>query len=159
MCDELLDENRTRGLLTSDRYPGRELRSAAVTGAVSAVAGIAGLRDRVTALVRLWARTRKKCVIEGRDIGTAIFPAAPVKFYLTATPEVRATRRVAQERRDTYEQVPADVIRRDRADMTRSASPLEPAADAVTIDTTSLTLRQVVKRMIAVCRSRGVTVP
>lgn len=156
VCDELIEESHTTSLLTADRYVADDLRSTPVNVAVSAVAKIAELRQRVTQLVRLWAKSHVKCVVEGRDIGTVIFPTASVKFYLTANPEVRAARRVRQERTGTYEHVLQDVIRRDEADMSRSTSPLVPADDAITIDTTELTLEQVVDRMTSVCRSRGV---
>lgn len=159
LCDDLIEESRTSGLLTAGRYTSQDLRSSAVNVAVSAVSGIAELRRRVTELVRIWAGGHTRCVVEGRDIGTVVFPSAPVKFYLTAAPEVRADRRVAQEGASSYEEVLEDVIRRDRADMSRAASPLVPADDAVTIDTTELSLAQVVERMASVCRSRGVAIP
>jgi cytidylate kinase len=155
LCDELIEQSRSASLLTSERYGSEELRSAAVNVTVSAVARIAELRQRVTQLVRLWAESHAKCVVEGRDIGTVIFPVASVKFYLTASPEVRAARRVRQERSGTYEDVLRDVRRRDEADMFRLASPLTPAGDAITIDTTELTLGQVVGRMASECQSRG----
>lgn len=158
LCDELIIESRTTSLLTSDRYASDKLRQTSVNIAVSAVAKIADVRQRVTSLIRLWATTQARCVIEGRDIGTAIFPAAPVKFYLTATPEVRAMRRVRQENADSYENVLKDVIRRDDADMTRAASPLVAAEDAITIDTSDLTLEQVVGRMTSACRRQGLEI-
>lgn len=155
LCDELIVESRSAELLTSERYASDKLRAAPVNVAVSAVAKIADVRRRVTSLIRLWAETQTRCVIEGRDIGTAIFPKAPLKFFLTATPEVRALRRVRQEHADTYENVLKDVIRRDEADMSRAASPLVAAEDAIRIDTSELTLDQVVGRMSSACRKRG----
>lgn len=156
LCDELIEKSRTVSLLTSDRYDTADLRSAPVNVAVSTVAKIAELRQRVTQLVRLWAESHAQCVVEGRDIGTVVFPTAAVKFYLTASPEVRAARRVRQERSGTYKDVLRDVLRRDEADMSRTASPLMPADDAITIDTTEITLDQVVGRMTLACRARGV---
>jgi cytidylate kinase len=158
LCDELIRESRAAGLLTSERYTSDKLRETPVNVAVSAVAKIADVRQRVTSLVRLWAKSQARCVIEGRDIGTTIFPAARVKFYLTASPEVRALRRVRQERADTYENVLKDVIRRDDADMNRAVSPLVVAEDAIRIDTTSLTIDQVMSRMSAACRNRGLEI-
>lgn len=157
LCDELLRESRDHDLLTSGRYQGADLRSPTVNVAVSAVARIEELRRRVTQLVRLWAGRQRRCIVEGRDIGTVVFPAAPIKFYLTASPEVRARRRLAQERRGSYEEVLEDVVRRDQADMSRPVSPLVPADDAITIDTTTLTLKEVIGRMSSVCESRSVT--
>lgn len=155
LCDELIVESRSAELLTSERYASDKLRAAPVNVAVSAVAKIADVRRRVTSLIRLWAEAQTRCVIEGRDIGTTIFPKAPLKFFLTATPEVRALRRVRQEHADTYENVLKDVIRRDEADMSRAASPLVAAEDAIRIDTSELTLDQVVSRMSSACRKRG----
>jgi cytidylate kinase len=155
LCDQLLEESRDQDLLTSEKYQGADLRSPLVNVAVSDVARIEELRKRVTQLVRIWATRQRRCIIEGRDIGTVVFPAAPVKFYLTASPEVRARRRLDQERRGSYEDVLKDVIRRDHADMSRTVSPLVPADDAVTIDTTNLTLKEVLRQMTSVCESRS----
>ncbi|MFC3455330.1 (d)CMP kinase [Amycolatopsis speibonae] len=155
LCDELIEESRSTSLLTSERYASAALRRTPVNVAVSAVARIADVRQRVTSLIRLWATTHDHCVIEGRDIGTTVFPRAAVKFYLTATPEVRAMRRLTQERAESYENVLRDVTRRDDADMSRKTSPLLPAADALTIDTSDLTVEQVLDRMSSTCRSRG----
>ncbi|MFI9456766.1 (d)CMP kinase [Amycolatopsis sp. NPDC052450] len=158
LCDELITESRSAGLLTSERYAPDKLRAAPVNVAVSAVAKIAEVRQRVTSLIRLWAGAQTRCVIEGRDIGTAIFPAATVKFYLTARPEIRAMRRVRQERAASYEQVLSDVVRRDAADMSRTSSPLAAAEDAIRIDTSELTLMQVLNRMSSACRNRGLEI-
>jgi len=158
LCDDLIEESRRSSLLATDRYTGQDLRSNSVTTTVSAVAKIGELRDKVTDLIHEWAGSQTKCVVEGRDIGTVVFPAAQVKFYLTAEPEVRARRRVSQEKQGRYEDVLKDVLRRDEADMSRAVAPLVPAEDAVEIDTTSLTIGQVVERMVSVCRQRGVTI-
>src|SRR5947209_8129748 len=77
LCDELIEESRT-SLLTADRYVANDLRSTPVNVAVSTVAKIAELRQRVTQLVRLWVESHVKCVVEGRDIGTVVFPTASV---------------------------------------------------------------------------------
>ncbi|GAB2744261.1 (d)CMP kinase [Amycolatopsis magusensis] len=159
LCDRLIDESRTGNLFTSSRYRPQELRSNPVDLAVSAVARIGELRGRVTELIHQWARVQARCVVEGRDIGTVVFPTAPAKFYLTAKPEIRAERRVRQEGHGSYEEVLKDVIRRDQADMSRPVAPLVPAEDAVEIDTTELSVAQVVGRMVSVCRDRGVANP
>ncbi|SDO95924.1 cytidylate kinase/GTP-binding protein [Lentzea jiangxiensis] len=157
LCDELLRESREQDLLTSGRYGSADLRSPSVNVAVSDVARIHELRKRVTELVRLWARHQGRCIVEGRDIGTVVFPAAPVKFYLTASPEERARRRLGQEGGASYEEVLADVVRRDEADMSRAVSPLVPADDAIVIDTTTMDLEEVLARMGAACERRSVT--
>lgn len=91
-------------------------------------------------------------VVEGRDIGTTVFPQAEVKVFLTASNEERARRRVAQNAErgvgsTDYEEVLADLIRRDEADSSRAASPLKPAEDAVHIDSTAFTMEQVVEQI------------
>jgi len=100
-------------------------------------------------------------VMEGRDIGTVVFPDAALKFYLTAAPATRASRRAA-ELRARGEQVDEaalarDIAERDRRDARRAHSPLRPAADAVVIDTTALALDAVVDQMEAEARARGVS--
>lgn len=88
-------------------------------------------------------------VMDGRDIGTVVFPHAPVKFYLTASPEVRGRRRFQESPQETgdFDGTLAEVQQRDRRDMGRSASPLKPAADAILIDTTFVSAEEVVKEM------------
>ncbi|MFC9249931.1 (d)CMP kinase [Amycolatopsis thailandensis] len=86
LCEELLTETGPNSALTSPRHTSGSLRSSAVTGLVPAVARIPGVRTHATALIRHWAAERAPCIIEGRDIGTAVFPTARVKFFLTAGP-------------------------------------------------------------------------
>ncbi len=91
-------------------------------------------------------------ILEGRDIGTVVFPDAEVKIYLTAAPEVRADRRVkqllAQGVPADYEQILASIKERDLRDSTRAASPLKPAPDAVQIDTSDMTMPQVIDAVV-----------
>ena len=97
-------------------------------------------------------------VLDGRDIGTVVFPNADVKFFLTAVPEARAKRRFEEEHRreldQTYEETLADINARDRRDSTRRDSPLAIAEDAVVIDTTELAVGDVFRRMLEVIRER-----
>jgi cytidylate kinase len=97
-------------------------------------------------------------VVEGRDIGTVVFPDAEVKIFLTATPEERALRRAAQQAETGILVDPSGVrdsiLRRDELDSTRDHSPLVPAADAVVVDTTDLTFEQVVDRIGAIVAKR-----
>ena len=97
-------------------------------------------------------------VVEGRDIGTVVFPEAEVKVFLTASPEERAHRRVRQNVERgvgsiDYEEVLADIIRRDNADSTRSTSPLKPAEDAVHIDSTAFYIEDVIDQICALARA------
>ena len=92
----------------------------------------------------------KEAVFEGRDMGTVVFPDAEVKFFLDASPKVRAERRyreIAETTSMTLEQVENDIIRRDRNDSTRAIAPLRPAQDAVIIDSSGLSIEDVVEKM------------
>jgi cytidylate kinase len=131
------------------------LRGRDVTRSVSAVSSLPGLRAKITDLIRSWVLSRGSSVVEGRDIGTTVFPTATVKFYLTADPEVRARRRADDEGGRPYREVLADVLSRDEADMSRAASPLTPARNSVVIDTGGLTVDQVVATMSNVCVKSG----
>ena len=91
--------------------------------------------------------------MEGRDIGTTVFPDAVLKAYLTARPEVRARRRHDEGSSQTLEEIAADIARRDRIDSERSDSPLQAAPGAVVVDTSELTLPQVVEQLAALFRS------
>lgn len=127
------------------------VRHPAVTAAVSAVSAIPEVREVIVEMQREWVAARNgRAVVEGRDIGTVVFPDAAVKVFLTARPEVRAARRAGDQEATgrTVPEIEADLRRRDHADSTRETSPLQPAADAVTIDTSDLTVRQVVSRVL-----------
>jgi cytidylate kinase len=95
---------------------------------------------------------RRGAVMNGRDIGTVVFPSADFKFFLTATPEARAERRLAEERQidpaATYEETLAEMTERDRRDSTRADSPLVAAPDAVVIDSSGLSANEVFQRMM-----------
>lgn len=129
------------------------LRGDEVTTASSAVAAHPIVRTRIVQLQRAWVSTHGgSAVVEGRDIGTVVFPNAPVKIYLTARPEVRAARRSGdvEAAEKTQEQIASELAARDRADSTRTASPLRPADDAVIVDTSDLTIDQVVEEVLRV---------
>jgi cytidylate kinase len=97
-------------------------------------------------------------VLEGRDIGTVVFPEAEVKFFLTARPEVRARRRYDELRAKgstvTFEETLADVRRRDEQDSTRSVAPLRQASDAALVDSSEMGIDETVQRMAARIRER-----
>ena len=99
------------------------------------------------------------CVLEGRDIGTVVFPDADIKFFLTAKPEARARRRFSEDqakgRQSTYEQTLAEINERDVRDVTREDSPLVIADDAIVIDTSELDLKEVFEQMAAKAEERG----
>jgi cytidylate kinase len=101
---------------------------------------------------------QRGAVMNGRDIGTVVFPAADVKFFLDAAIEERAERRLAEEREHnpeaTYEQTLADITERDRRDMTRTDSPLVAADDAIKIDSTGMSIEDVFEKMMMIVRER-----
>jgi cytidylate kinase len=140
------------GALSLDhRDIAAEIRGPDVTAAVSAVAAHPRVRTAVVQMQRDWAADHGDgAVVEGRDIGTAVFPHAPVKVYLTADPIVRAQRRAgdAEAAGKSVEELADEMRRRDAADSSRVASPLRPAEDAVTIDTSRLSVAQVVERIL-----------
>ncbi len=136
----------------------RAIRTPEMDVAAAAVARLPRVRAALVARQRDLAGAGG-VVMEGRDIGTTVFPDAPVKIYLDASPEERAARRA----RDPAHRLPrgagpGDVARalhaRDRLDRTRRASPLEQAPDAVRIDTTGLSIERVVRQVMAVVRAR-----
>ena len=132
-----------------------EIRSPAVNGAVSDVASVAAVRSEVVARQRPGAEDRRGGVLEGRDIGTVVFPDAALKVYLTAAPEVRAARRAA-ESGGLAERVAAELARRDHVDSSRAVSPLAEASDAVVVDTSGLSVEAVVQRLVDLLAERGV---
>ena len=134
-------------MLLDGRDVSVEIRSEAVTNAVSAVSAYPEVREQMVAAQRAWVTRRGgAAVVEGRDIGTAVFPDAPIKFYLTARPEVRAARR-AQETDATPEDIAKDLVRRDTADSQRAVSPLAQADDAVVVDTSDLSIYEVIAEL------------
>lgn len=121
-----------------------EIRGPEVSRAVSAVAANPEVRKELVSRQREWTVRQGGGVLEGRDIGTVVFPDAELKVYLTADPEVRARRRAKEVTDLDYEQVAADIARRDALDTTRAADPLVEAADATVVDTTGLDIDEVV---------------
>jgi cytidylate kinase len=131
-----------------------EIRSPEVTRAVSTVAANPAVRREMVARQREWSETHGGGVVEGRDIGTVVFPSASVKVYLTADDRERASRRSKEMLDLHYDQVAADIARRDHIDSTRPASPLSIAPDAVRIDTTDRDIGAVVEEVLALAADR-----
>ncbi|PKQ20838.1 MAG: (d)CMP kinase [Actinobacteria bacterium HGW-Actinobacteria-6] len=146
------------GVLVGSRDVTTEIRTPAVDAAVSLVARIPGVRHAMVPQQREFA-LGSDIVVEGRDIGTVVFPDAAVKVYLTATPEERARRRFGDREAAGHEAeiaaVAADIAHRDRIDSTRAASPLATADDAHVIDTTGLTVDAVVELIAALAAEVG----
>ena len=127
------------------------IRAPEVAGCVSAVAAIPAVREWLVERQRKFA-SEGMIVMEGRDIGTVVFPNAQFKFFLTASPEVRAERRLNQAGETsegaTVASVAAEIAKRDKMDMTRKVAPLREADDAVHIDASNMTLEEVLNFMI-----------
>ncbi|MBC8364819.1 MAG: (d)CMP kinase [Actinobacteria bacterium] len=125
------------------------IRGPEVTSAVSVVAAVADVRIDLVERQRDWVGERGGGVVEGRDIGSVVFPDARLKVYLTASPEVRARRRAGETGDIDIEVVAADIRRRDAADSGREVSPLVEADGSVTLDTSHLTVDEVVEAIVA----------
>ncbi|AEX67389.1 (d)CMP kinase [Corynebacterium diphtheriae] len=146
------DDPASREVILDGEDVSNEIRGRLVTQNVSAVAAILEVRENLVALQRELVATAHRCVVDGRDIGSTVLVDAPVKIFLTASAEVRAQRRydqdVAAGRLTDLATVLADVKRRDELDSNRSVSPLAPASDATVVDTSTLTLDQVVDTLM-----------
>ena len=138
------------GTLTVDGVDATiEIRGPEVTRAVSLVAANPEVRAEMVRRQREWTSARNGGVLEGRDIGTVVFPDAALKIYLTASPETRAQRRSQEVTDLDYQTVAADLARRDALDQGREVSPLALADDAVVVDTTDLTVDEIVADLVA----------
>jgi CMP/dCMP kinase len=133
-----------------------EIRGPRVTGAVSAVSAVPVVREWVNTRLRAMVRAGRDVVVDGRDIGTVVFPDADLKIFLTASPEARAGRRISQRGQPVeparLEAEAAALAARDTADSTRAVAPLKPAEDAIPIDTTTLGFEEQVARIVALAR-------
>jgi cytidylate kinase len=129
--------------------PGSALVAPAVTAAVSAIASIPEVRERLLELQRDFAH-RCDTVMEGRDIGSVVFPQTPHKFYIDASEEVRTARRARQGLDDV-------IAQRDRQDSTRAVAPLVVPKGAYRIDSSEMTVEQVTEEIIGQLRQNGLT--
>jgi CMP/dCMP kinase len=145
------------GITLDGRPVDAEIRSAPVTAAVSAVSAVPEVRAVLVQQQRRLIGTGAM-VVEGRDIGSVVCPDAQAKIYLTASPQARAERRAKELGAGIdVAAVAADLERRDRLDSTRKVSPLARAADAVDVDTTQLSIDEVVDRLVDIVLSRAAT--
>jgi cytidylate kinase len=128
------------------------LRSPEVTAHVSAIAAMPVVREWVNARLRALVRAGQDVVVDGRDIGTVVFPHADLKIFLTASPQARAGRRISQRgmvvQPDHLDAETQALAARDHADSTRAVAPLRPAKDAVHLDTTSLDFPEQVRFIV-----------
>ena len=134
-----------------------QIRSEEVTHLSSVISTIPEVRRAMVARQRELAE--RGAVLNGRDIGTVVFPDADVKFFLTALPQARAERRFNEERaqdsRADFEETFADMIERDRRDSTRTDSPLKAADDAILVDSTGLSINEVFEHMMEIVKEKS----
>jgi len=143
-------ENEVSTIRIGGEDPGEALFADEVNQNVSAIARIPEVRTLLVALQREYAMERS-LVMEGRDIGSVVFPDTHYKFYIDASPDVRARRRAAQGQRDS-------ITERDRADTSRKASPLTIAEDAHVIDSSNLTIDGVVGEIVGRLKLKGMEI-
>jgi cytidylate kinase len=140
--------------LNGTNVTGR-LREEAVGNTASVTSAVPEVRAQIFALQRGLCE-RGGVIMDGRDIGTVVMPDADVKIYLTASSEVRAERRVleleAKGEHPDFEEIKKDIEERDRRDMTREISPLKQADDAILVDTSDMTIEEVVDKISSLCR-------
>ncbi|MER5492003.1 (d)CMP kinase [Streptomyces sp. NPDC002454] len=129
------------------------IRTPEVTAKVSAVSAVPEVRTRITELQRSIAAAGG-IVVEGRDIGTTVLPDADLKVFLTASPEARAARRSGELKGSDVKATQEALVKRDAADSSRKTSPLAKAADAVEVDTTDLTLAQVIECVVTLVQEK-----
>lgn len=155
---ELVGEPDDLQIFLDKRDVSTEIRTNEVGQAASIVSTISEVRKILVEHQRtLGERAANGCVLDGRDIGTVVFPNADAKFFLTAKPEARARRRYEEDlekgrAKASYEETLAEINLRDKRDVTRADSPLTIAEDAVVIDTSELDLTEVFEQMMSVVR-------
>jgi cytidylate kinase len=125
-----------------------EIRSSEINAIVSVIAAHTPVRDAMREQQRRWIQAQQGGVVEGRDIGTVVFPDAILKVFLTASPQVRAERRVGQTGGD-IEAVAASIAERDHLDSTRLDSPLRPSEGSVIVDSSNRTIEEVVAEIVS----------
>lgn len=151
--------NGEQHILLNDKDVSEAIRAENVSMAASTVSAIPSVRSFLLELQRNFAKN-DNVIMDGRDIGTVVLPNAQVKIFLTASPEIRAERRVLQLREkginEDYDKVLYDIIQRDYNDTHRKIAPLKAADNAVTVDTSAMTLDEVVARISAIIKEQAV---
>ena len=147
LCSRIVIEVARDAVTVDGRDVTAEIRSTEVNAAVSIVAALSGVRSLLREQQRAWVAAKGGAVVEGRDIGTVVFPDATLKVFLTASPLVRAQRRVAQSGGDV-EEIARSIAQRDHLDSTRDDSPLRATGEYLVLDTSDLTIDDVVNRLV-----------
>lgn len=149
---EIAYENGAQKTMLDGKDVSQEIREPRVSMAASTVSRYAGVRTKMVQKQREIA-SKLSCVIDGRDIGTVVLPGADFKFFLTASPEVRAKRRWEELKAKGFEvdldKIKEEIVRRDEQDSTRSIAPLKKADDAVLVDTSFLSVEEVLREIKA----------
>jgi cytidylate kinase len=153
---EITTDPRDQRVAVDGRPVERQLRSAEVTAAVSPVSAVPEVRRRLIDAQRELIGVGG-IVVEGRDIGTVVAPDAPLKVFLTAAQDTRAERRARQDGGVLDLRATVEALhRRDSYDSSRATGPLQAATDAIHVDTTTLPIDEVVKRLVDLARNRGI---
>ena len=146
-----MDFNFEDGLCVVNGFDAtKEIRGSEVTRVVSVVAAMPTVRQEMVERQRLWVEERNGGVVEGRDIGSVVFPKAKVKVYLTASEEVRAERRIEQEETLDASKVADSIRKRDEADKGRSTSPLVRSEGAIEIDTSLMGVEETIEEVLGI---------
>jgi cytidylate kinase len=157
---ELAGDPDSLRVMLDGRDVSAEIRTEQITRLSSVISAIPAVRRDLVRRQREMGAQGQGVVLDGRDIGTVVFPQAGVKFFLTAVPEERAKRRFDEDHRNepdlTFQETLSDINTRDERDSTRADSPLRIAEDAVVIDTTDLSVEQVFARMLEVIGERQI---
>jgi len=154
---QLTSHDQILSILVDSQEVGQELRSLAIGQLASFLAAIPGVRDWLLPIQRDFG-TKGGVVAEGRDMGTRVFPYADVKFFLDADLDIRTSRRhqeiAREEKGQNWTEVRQNIADRDARDRSRPVAPLVPAPDAMVIDTSTLSVDEVVDRMLKVIATR-----
>ena len=149
-------ENQEQVVYLNGENVNAYLRTEEVGNMASAISALPEVRKKLVELQQQLA-AQNDCIMDGRDIGTCVLPNAQVKIYLTASSEVRAKRRfdelVAKGQECDLGKIKADIEERDYRDMHREHSPLKQAEDAILVDTSAMTIEEVIEHIIGICES------
>ena len=151
--------NGEQHILLNDDDVSERIREENVSMAASRVSAIPQVRSFLLDLQRDFAK-RDNVIMDGRDIGTVVLPNAQVKIFLTASPEVRAKRRVLQLKEKgmeaDFDKILFDIVQRDFNDTNRKTAPLKPAENSITVDTTDMTLDEAVEKIVEIIKEQTV---
>lgn len=152
-----IEQKENGEIFLNGKEVSKEIREEEVSKFTSPVSTITVVRQKLLELQRKMAQG-KDVIMEGRDIGTVVFPNADIKFYLDASPEERARRRMKQNQEkgieSSYEEVLKNIIERDKKDSTRKIAPLKKAEDAIYIDSSKMGISEVVDKMIKIIEEK-----